>query len=385
VIGWGAVAHAGGFEVAQQSAVAGGTGHASTARPGDPAAAWFDPAALADDGGLRVALGAAVAAVTVRAEWAEGDAVSDNALGTPPHLYASWSGHHVLAGVAANTAFAGGARWPDDSALRFESQETSPRFFRVAPFVGGRVGKLQVAGGLHVDTGGLGIRKATDHVTEEGTATIALRATGVGADASVYVAATEALSVGLSWKGRTRLPLAGEVDFDVPAPFAPALPDQTVSADWTLPDRLALGAAWTGASWRVLADVVYTAWSVNDALVLDFADPATDDVTQQNDWRDSVAVRGGGEVDVSWATLRLGGYAETAPSPVTTLGPSSPDGPRVGGTLGVGACLSDVFRVDAFGEVLRVLPRTSTAPNGPPAATYQGLAGVGGLTVALEL
>ena len=35
---------AGGFEVAQQGAAAGGTGHASTARGDDPAQAWFVPA-----------------------------------------------------------------------------------------------------------------------------------------------------------------------------------------------------------------------------------------------------------------------------------------------------------------------------------------------------
>lgn len=379
-----ASAWAGGFEVAQQSAVAGGTGHASTARSDDPAAAWFDPAALADGGGLRVAVGAAVASATISAAWDGGEATSDSPLGTPPHLYASFAGGPLVAGVAVNTAFAGGVRWPDDSALRFESLESSPRFFRVAPFFGGRVGRLRIAGGIHVDAGSLGVHKATDHVTEEGSATISLRGSGIGADASLYVQVTDPLSVGLSYKGRTALSLAGEADFDVPAPFAPGLPDQQATADWTLPDRLALGVAWNGDTFRLLADGVLTVWSVNDTLVIDFADPATDDATQVNAWRNSVAIRGGGEVRVDVVTLRAGASVDTPPSPTATLGASSPDGPRVAGTLGAGVALGDHARLDAYGEVMRVLARTTTSIDGP-LATYQGRVLVAGLTAGFTL
>lgn len=383
------VAWAGGFEVAQQSAVAGGTGHASTARSDDAASAWFDPAALADDAGLRLAAGVALAAATIEAQSVPTEAeswqtTSTNPLGTPPHLYVSVAAKKLLAGVAVNTAFAGGVRWPDDGPLRFESTESSPRFLRIAPFVGGRLGRLRLAGGIHVDAGSLLVRKATDHVSEEGTATIALRGTGIGADASVYVAATDALSVGLSYKSRTRLRLAGEADFDLPAPFSAGFPDQDTSADWTLPDRLALGIAWRADTWSLLLDGVLTTWSVNDALRIDFADPATADVTQTNRWRNSVAVRGGGEVRVDVLTLRAGGYVDSPPGPVSTLGASSPDGPRVAATIGAGVGLGDHVRLDAFGEWLRILPRTSTTEEGLP-ASYRGRAIVAGLTAALTL
>jgi len=49
-------AHAGGFAVGEQSAVSAGTGNAGVARDDDPGAAWHDPAALADGGGLRLDL-----------------------------------------------------------------------------------------------------------------------------------------------------------------------------------------------------------------------------------------------------------------------------------------------------------------------------------------
>ncbi len=381
-------AFAGGFEVAQQGAVAGGTGHAGTARSGDAALAWLNPAALADGGGLRVAVGAALASATIDARSTADDpwaTSTDGALGTPPHLYASYAGGPLVAGVAVNTAFAGGVRWPDDGPLRFESVESSPAFVRVAPFVGGAVGALRVAVGAHVDAGSLYVEKATDHVTDEGLARILLRGRGVGADASVHVQATEALAVGLTYKGRTRLPLAGEADFDVPDPFAARLADGDVTAAWTLPDRLALGLGLDLDRWRAVVDASLTTWSVNDALVLDFADEGTEDVVQVNDWRDSVALRGGGELDADVVTVRAGAYVDGllgAPGPTSTLGPSSPDGTRVGATLGAGVALGEHVQVDAFAEHMRILERASTSLDAPEAA-YRGRATVGGLTASL--
>ncbi|MEQ1501383.1 MAG: hypothetical protein ABMB14_04090, partial [Myxococcota bacterium] len=312
-LGWASAAIAGGFEVAQQSAVAGGTGHASTARDDDAGAAWFVPAALADDDGLRIAVGAAVASSTIRAaatDDAGWDLRSDNPLGTPPHLYASWAGHHVLVGVAANAPFAGGVRWPADSPLRFDDLETTPTFFRIAPFLGAGFGPVRIAAGPHVDVGSLFVHQATDHVTEEGDAQILLRGSGIGADLSVFVHAGPA-SIGLSYKSRTTLPLSGEADFDVPVAFAHQLPDQTVSSRWTLPDRLALGEVLAVGPVDVLFDQVLTVWSVNDALTIDFADPVTADVTQQNQWQDALALRLGAELGVAGiATVRAGGYVD---------------------------------------------------------------------------
>lgn len=392
---WLAVgARGAGFEVTQQSAIAGGTAHAGTGRV-DATSAWFDPAALADDGGVRLALGAALAAVTVDATSAGTGAASATGsawqstsvtpLGTPPHLYASAAYGPLLVGVAVNTAFAGGVRWPDDGPLRFEAIESTPRFVRIAPFVGGRLGVVRVAAGVHVDTGALHVRKATDHVEEEGQVEILLRGTGVGADASLYVPVGDVVGIGASYKGRTVLPLHGEADFDVPAAFSPGLPDQTASARWRLPDRFAVGASGTFDRWRVVADVVWTTWSVNDELHIVLDDPATDDVVQRNGWRNTLAVRGGGElalIDVVTARAGIGvdGLGGAA-VPTDTLGPSSPDGTRVDATLGAGVALGGHARVDAYGEWLTVLARTSTSADAPE-ASYRGRALIGGLTAS---
>lgn len=63
---------------------------------------------------------------------------------------------------------------------------------------------------------------------------------------------------------------------------------------------------------------------------------------------------------------------------------ASPDGPLVAGTVGAGVALGEHARLDAFGEFLRVLPRTTTSVDGPE-ATYQGRVLVAGLTAGFSL
>ena len=387
-----AEALAGGFEVAQQSASAGGTGHASVGRV-DAASAWFCPAAGADGKGFRFAAGAAIASATVDAssigEEPSGEPWQTRTvtpIGTPPHAYASWSDHHILVSLAFNTAFAGGVRWPADSPLRFYSIESAPRFFRLAPSIGGYAGPVRFAAGLHADMGSLYAYRATDHVDEEGSVQLSLRGAGVGLDLSAFLDLPK-VDIGLSYKGRTSMRLAGEADFDVPVAFQTTVPDQPIAAPFRLPDRLALGTRVGLGPVDVLADVVYTAWSVNDVLAIDFSNPVTDDIEQVNAWRDTLALRAGAEAGIaSIVALRAGAYLDGipgAPAPTETLGPSSPDGTRIGGTLGAGVDLVEHVRIDAFGEVLAILGRSSTSPDAP-AARYRGRALVGGLTAEVR-
>lgn len=377
---------AGGFEVAQQSAANGGVAHAGTGRV-DAASAWANPAALADDGGFRGAVGGSVAVATIRAEATAEDPsgpwstkTRPNA-STPPFLHASWSGHGLTAGLAAGFAFAGGTRWPEDGPQRFEIIESGPRFLRVAPFVGGRIGPVRLAVGGHVDAGELAVRRATDHVVREGSAHLLLHGAGVGIDASAWVGGPT-LSVGVSYKGRTRLNLAGDAVFDVPDAFRPRFPDQGVTARWTLPERVVLGLAWDTGAAVLLADVGLTGWSVNDALT--FALEDSDDLVQRNDWRDSLAVRLGAEVPRGRWVLRGGLWVDGVtgpPVPASTLSPSSPDSTRVGATVGAGRTVG-VARIDGYTEHLRLLPRMATGLDAP-IARYDGWAQVVGIGVTL--
>lgn len=384
---WIAAAFGSGFEVAQQGAIAGGTGHAGVARTDDPALAALAPAALADDGGVRIAMGAAGARSRLEAREAGGawGVLSVPRFGTPPHAYASVAWDRNVVGFALHTPFAGSLRWPDAWPLSTTVVTSAPSVVRFAPFIGRRFGRVRLSIGPHVDVGQLRVSRRTDHVTELGWARIQVSGVGVGLDLATFVEVAPTFAVGVTYKSRTSIGQSGGVDFDVPPSAAARLPDQRVTSRLALPDQLTVGARLGDQGVRGLVDVAVTMWAVNEALTFDFALPETPDTTQINDWRTSVAVRGGIEADVRAATLRLGGYVDglpEAPPPDETLSASSPDGLRLAATLGIGIAFSDTVRLDGFGEWLQILARTSSLPGAEVA--YRGRAIVGGLTLSIH-
>lgn len=381
-------ARAGGFEVAQQGAAAGGTAHAGTALVDRAESAWFNPAALADGAGLRVSLGLTIASSTANATSLPGaalpawSATTTNPLGTPPYAYLSYAQGAWVVALAANAPFGGGVRWPDDWPGRFEILESRPLFFRVSGSLAWRFGPVAIGAGVHLDTGGLLLDKATDHVTEEGRATLQLRATGAGGDAYLHARIGAHATLGASYKSRTPLSMLGEADFDVPPPFRSRYPDQAVFAPWTLPDRAALAFAWTEPLWGTTVEAGLTVWGVNQELALDFEEEVTDDVVQVNAWRTALVLRAGawGQVH-DLVTLRGGLYVDGlpgAPPNPAHLSPSSPDSTRLGATLGLGVIAHRLVRIDAYGEGLGLLGVSAVGTEALE-AHYAGWAVAGGL------
>lgn len=390
-------AQAGGYEVAQQAASAGATGHAGVARDMDPAGAWYNPASLADGGGFRLMLGASLGRSTIVASALDGaadgpwTADTDNPLSVPPYAYASFSHKWWSVGLTANLPFAGGVRWPADWPQRFDIVQSRPRFFRATAFFGFGFGPLRLAVGPHFDTGELYIFKATDHIEQEGSAELALRGWGMGADASLFVRFSDHVQAGVVYRSRTRIHLSGEADFEVPAPFAGRFPDGEVRSALTLPDRITAGVALRPKGLPrlcILLDLGLTLWSVNDALVLDFEQEATTDIVQINDWRSTMAIRLGVEVEVhDRVLLRAGGYVDGlwgAPPPAETLSPSSPDSTRIGLTVGTRIVATSWLFFDLYYEHIELLRRESASLDAPEAA-YRGFANLGGVSVSVRV
>lgn len=381
------LAHAGAFEVVEQGAETAGVAHAGTALT-NAESAWFNPAALTDNGGFRLSLGATLAQSKITATGLPDSPLSpwtdrsSTPLGTPPYVYLSYSRSIVAASVSANVPFGGGIRWPDDWHGRYDALESKPQYFRVGAALAVRLGPVSIGGGFHADLGSLRIQKATDHISEDGHVTILLRSKGYGGDGYLLAHVGPHATIGASYKSRTQLPMEGEADFDVPIPFEGAFPDQAVTSHWTLPDRLALGFAWTQTDWFVTTELGLTLWSVNQTLALDFAEDVTDDVVQENHWRDALALRAGAGGHVGdLVTLRGGLYVDGlagAPPPPDTLSPSSPDSTRLGLTAGVGVQAHRLLKLDAYVEPIVLLPRSSASPDAIE-ASYRGWAIAGGL------
>lgn len=382
-------AFAAGTELADQGAAASGTANAATARSGDPSAAFFNPAALVDGKGLRVGVGATLALAAISAKQSPGappptfDVGSEKSLRAIPYLSASYAYDWFAFGLSINVPFGGGVTWPKDWPLRFEAVESQVRVIRVAPFIGVGTKRAAIAIGPHFDFGTLEVKRATNHVLEEGSVHIATNGSAVGGQVAGIVRPLDEVSIGVSYKTKSVMRMRGDGDFDVPATFAQQYPDQGVDSQLRLPERFAVGVGWAIAPpTRLYADFVYTGWSTNELLVFDFQNPQTPDSTIKNEWRDSIAVRVGAEHDLAARlTLRGGVFVDGASGPAApahNLSPTSPDMTRIGGSIGGGYALGDGVALDAFYQLFVLAERASTSAD-YPLATYNGLAHLFGL------
>jgi long-chain fatty acid transport protein len=376
---------AGGTAVGEQNAVSAATGGAGAARDDDPGAAWHDPAALADGGGLRVGLSLALARPALEATAGGATTDSERAWATPPHLDASYAEGRWAAGLAVGVPFGGGVTWPSDWPGATQAVETQLVDVRVAPFFAWRLGPVRVAAGVHADLARLQIQRGLDFIDATGNVKIDLAGRGYGVDASLYYAPRAAigggaLALGLAYRSRTSIHFSGPANFTAPDEFSEKTPDQNASTAMTLPDQLVLGARWRRGAVAALVDVEWASWSVNQRTTVDFVAAATPDAVQENQWHDTVAVRGGAEWTHGRLVARAGAYVDPSPVPADHLVPAVPDATRIGATLGASWQVARAWSIDAFGERMWLLRRDTTSTDTMP-ASYGGTALVVGAGV----
>lgn len=354
---------AAGFTTVDPSVVAMGAGGTGTARGEDPAAAVYNPAALFAAPGWRASLGAVLAVPRLAAT---GDGLASDtrsATSLPPHLHLAWVGERLSAGVSVTVPFGSRVAWPEDWARRFELVQASLTVVRIGAFAGVRFGPLAVAAGPSIDLGRLELTRAIDLVDTEGRTSLETTATGVGAQLGAWLRAGQGLDLGLSYRSRSKLALSGWADFEVPPELSGRAADQRVETSLLLPDRIALGVRWAVRDDLALsADVEAVLWSTVDALVIDFESEATADLTQRRDWRSTLAPRLGAE----WRLLerlvvRAGAFFDPSPTPVTTVGPASPDSSRLGLSAGVGVRVFGPLELDLAYQHLELLGATAEA------------------------
>jgi len=268
--------------------------------------------------------------------------------------------------------------WPGDWPGQYEIVATQLQVFRAAPFFAWSFGALRVGGGLHVDAARLQIDRDLDFIDMEGDVAIDLDGRGVGAHASLYWQASPALAVGVAYRSRTRIPLAGGANFTAPDAFAGKVPDQNAKSELVLPDQLVAGTRYDFGRYAALVDVELTMWSTHARTVVDFAHEATPDVMQENGWGNTVSVRAGGEWTRGRLVLRHGGYVDQSPAPTERLAPSSPDSTRLGLTAGASWRFDRTWSADAFLESMWLV-RRETGDADALQASYGGRATLAGL------
>lgn len=376
------MASAGGFAVGAQSAEGLAESGAITAKPELESAGFYNPAAIADEEGIRAYGGTLLVVPRFTIEDPDSGQIDrpKQAVDPIPHLFASYMGKKAGVVLYVGAPHGSGLEYEEDWRGRNELTSVDLKAIAVNPNLVYKVSEsLSFAAGPSLVTGLFGLETVVDLVGDEAGLTAEASSMGLGATASALYKASDTVRIGATFRSPVRLTFEGTADFhDVPTPFAGTLVDQNVQSTITLPARAALGIYYTEARVGAGLDLEYNNWSTFDTLVFDFEDDDLDQTLVRN-WHDTVTFRAGGSYMVNEGLKIRGGFLiDPSVSPESTLTPQTPDATRIGASLGTGMRLGKVS-VDAGYLLLTLLEHASTGEEAFP-AVYSGFVHVGSVS-----
>jgi long-chain fatty acid transport protein len=391
-VGAARMCRASGFLIYDLSGEAIGRGSAVVAGTAEPAAVWFNPAALPYLSGVAASAGGVM--VTARSTFspAAGGGETDSKRGTffLPTLFASAKvGDRVALAMGVYTAFGIGIRWPDDWVGREAAIAASLETLAFNPTVA-----VKLLPNLSVAVGFDAIRAAVDFtnglpVIVGGNVRLVGGTWGYGGNAAVqYRIIPERLHAALTYRSRVKLSFDGNADFSPGNPdFSRSLPDQPGTAAITLPDILTAGVMGRPRPDLTLElDANLVLWHSYDRIDINFSVPGTPGHTIQPDGRNAVTLRAGADWAVQQAPglhLRAGFIFDGGAIPSQGLGPGLPDATRLDGTVGVGYARG-MIKADLGYMLVYFLSATSVSGREGPEGTYHTLAHLLGLTLAVS-
>ena len=357
---------AGGFKNEVVSAKAMGRGAAGAAQIDDPAAVYYNPAAMSYLEGNAVTIGYTLEMPRTTGKPTSGgdvDMESQNFLVPNFYLVDNFGLEKFTFGLGYTVPFGLGTDWPDDSYSRYVATESDVAVQNINPSVA-----FKVNDSLSV---GLGINYMISDVNKYRKFNVTATNTSLGfpateSDGDFYLKGDDEgwgynLGVLYNFADSHRLAVAyrSEVDFSqkgtlslnglgagaTAATFGTSY-DTSIKADMTLPEVITLGYAWDiNDEFTVEADLEWTGWSsiVQDWVeweqetdatrlaILNAGNPAS------KDWDDVLSFGIGLNYKYSdKIDLRCGYIFEENPIPEANFDTALPDADRHGITLGFG-------------------------------------------------
>jgi long-chain fatty acid transport protein len=352
----------------------------------DAGATFVNPSALSRLDGLSLNLAGSV--LSIATDWS---APSGSSLGpdastnfeptTPIALYAAWgtrvAGRGFGVGIGVGTPFGGNVFWDADWAGRGSIITVQRRFFggyvtaglEVIPEI------LRLGGGL---VSYYGFEYLRQGVPPFAGAQARLDTDGGGGSYDVSAELTPLrgvpLSIGIDYKHKATVEMEGDADFEVPAGVAVTNVDQGARHVLTLPNQLAVGAAYRVTPPLLLTlQWSFSRWSVYDADVFEGDRGLT--ITVPRDYRNGYVIRGGGEYDVSDAfTVRAGLMFDNSGFRTERYSPTLPDADTWGFSAGIGwnARRDLALNVTGFYGVRDDVTTTNNATVANPEGTFPG-------------
>lgn len=362
-------AHAGGFAISEQGATSGALAGAATARQDLPEAGFYNPAAYIAKDGLKPfsftgVLGATLLRPTITHTSPGGEATQIGPSNTPvPRLHVG-GGVGIFGGsLSLDVPFGSSIDWGEDWAGRYEIKSSSLQVLELGANVAVRpLPVISLSGGIRLQSSTLGISRDIDVADPERETSVDITgsAAGIGAQASLLLRPIKPFTIGFSYRSRVTHNFEGVANFnDVPIELEDRAHDTNMTTTFVMPGRFAFGLAFDHGSGVASADLEYFAWSTTEQLVIDFEDEGMDDVVQDRQWKNTLALRLGYEhrLLADLLALRAGFAYDASPVPDQTVGPSSPDGPRITGAVGAGVRAPFGLLANVSASYTRITPR----------------------------
>ncbi|HEX3695316.1 MAG TPA: outer membrane protein transport protein [Polyangia bacterium] len=384
----GRVCRASGFLIYDLSGEAIGRASAVTAGINEPAAVWFNPAALSFMKGESASVGGVFVTARSRFSPAGGgpDTDSDRGNFLLPTIFASGTINNRLAvGMGVYTAFGIGIRWPDDWAGRQNAIAASLQTLAFNPTLSVKLHRM-----FSLAVGFDAIRGSVDFTTGlptliGGDVRLAGGAWGYGFNVGALIRPLpERFQIAVTYRSRVAMHFNdGQADFSPAHPeFIPQLPDQSGSAAITLPDIITAGVMGRPIPTLTLSlDANLVLWTTYQKIDIKFVQAPMR--TLEPDGRDTVTLRAGAEWETPLPGFMIRGGVIYDRSAVRGegLGPGLPDATRLDLALGVGFGRGHL-RADLGYLLVYFLPADAVGGRESPEGTYRSLAHLLGLTLA---
>lgn len=333
-------AHAGAFQLKEDSSIGLGTAYAGSGSAADtPATAFNNPAGMTQLPGLQVALGGALIAPSSSFRGSAVDAFGRPIRGVTganagnvalvPYGHVTYKVTPELAvGLSLNTPFGLATSYPANFVGRYQADKTDLRTININPSVA-----YQVLPWLSVGAGVSAQYAREVFESFVNSSTVATSALGrpvtlpdgyfrlggnswaFGYNFGVLIQPGPHTNIGLTYRSRVQHDFDATASYDVPAPLSlnPAFRTSGAGAKLVLPDTAGFSITQgLGPSWTVYADVNWTNWSQFKTLKAFRSDGTLLTAQTQNydngyfasigaayRWNDKLTLRGGTAYDKS--------------------------------------------------------------------------------------
>lgn len=387
------IATAGGFQLNEHGARALGQGGAFTARAGDPSAIFFNGAGLSFLSGTNIMLGATavIPSTTFRGpiEYnTNAETKMDKQIFTPPNVYITHSMDNGLSfGAGVFTPYGLGTEWPDNWVGRGITTKIELQTFFINPTVAYRIlPQLSISAGFDYVFANVTLKKKITNFSPEGDLSLKGDGHGTGFTAGILYKPMDIVSVGASYRSKTKLDLSGTANFsNLPAPAVVLFPGGDVSTSITTPANYFIGVAVKPINdLEIEFDYQGIGWSSYNELPITFTTQtaAQTNQVQIENYKDTYMLRIGAEYTYCLWQFRAGYIYDHSPVEDAYVDPLLPDANRNDICVGVGYKLTESIQLDVAYMFVGFKQRTVTNTISQFDGTYNSTADLFGLDIS---